>query len=127
MSLFVDVRDHRWVVWSPEGFFDHSHEPGRASGETLVGYHLNRGPSRAAEFVAIGQLYSRFYRRDLVLAKYRGSGGGECSVTEQLQKTGDADAVLKTGLPPSAELIDLCTRPEGAQECPDPPIKPDAA
>jgi len=126
MSLFVDPRDRRWVAWIPEGFFDHSHEPGEPSGETLIGYHLNKGPSKPAEFVAIGQLYSRFYRRDLVLAKFRGTASGERSVAEQLAKTGDADAVLKTGLPPRAELIEACLRPAGAAACPDPTVKPSA-
>ena len=118
MTLFVDPRDRRWVAWTPEGFFDHSHAAGRRGGETLVGYHLNNGPNKAADFVEIGQLYNLFYRRDLVLAKFRGSTAGAQSVAQQLARIGDVRAVLKTGLPPRLELVEGCIRPAGSDGCP---------
>jgi WD40 repeat protein len=118
MSLFVAPQDRRWVVWVPEGFFDHSHEPGKPGGETLVGYQLNNGPSKAADFVEIGQLYNLFDRRDLVLAKFRGGAGAERTLTDQLARIGDVHAVLKGGLPPRLELIEACVRPAGANDCP---------
>src|SRR5207237_380682 len=118
MSLFVDPEDRRWVAWVPEGFFDHSRDPGGRSGETLVGYHLNKGPAQAAEFVEIGQLYNLFYRRDLVLAKFRGGSGGQHVLAEQLNRIGDVRAVLKSGLPPRPELVEACLRPAGADACP---------
>jgi caspase domain-containing protein/WD40 domain-containing protein len=118
MTLFVDPRDGRWVAWTPEGFFDHSHAAGGHGGETLVGYHLNNGPSKGADFVEIGQLYNLFYRRDLVLAKFRGGAAGERGVAQQLARIGDVRAVLKTGLPPRVELIEGCIRAVGAENCP---------
>ena len=117
MALFVDPRDRRWVVWTPEGFFDHSHAAGGRGGETLVGYHLNNGANRAADFVEIGQLYNLFYRRDLVLAKFRGGDSGR-RVAEQLARIGNVRAVLKTGLPPRLELVQGCIRPAGSEGCP---------
>ncbi len=118
MNLFVDPSDGRWVVWVPEGFFDHSHEAGAAGGETLVGYHLNRGPNKAAEFVEIGQLYNLFYRRDLVLGKFRGGAVAERTLRGQLDRIGDVRTVLKGGLPPHLELIEACARKAGADACP---------
>jgi hypothetical protein len=117
MALFVDPRDRRWVVWTPEGFFDHSHAAGGRGGETLVGYHLNNGANKAADFVEIGQLYNLFYRRDLVLAKFRGGDAG-ARVAQQLARIGDVRAVLKSGLPPSLELVEGCIRPAGSKGCP---------
>src|SRR6185437_8446881 len=117
MTLFVDPRDRRWVVWTPEGFFDHSHAAGGRGGETLVGYHLNNGANKAADFVEIGQLYNLFYRRDLVLANFRGGEAG-ARVAQQLARIGDVRAVLKSGLPPRVELIEGCIRPAGSEGCP---------
>ena len=117
MTLFVDPRDRRWVVWTPEGFFDHSHATGGRGGETLVGYHLNNGANKGADFVEIGQLYNLFYRRDLVLAKFRGGDAG-ARVAQQLARIGDVRAVLKTGLPPRLELVEGCIRPAGSEGCP---------
>ncbi|HEX9490956.1 MAG TPA: caspase family protein [Stellaceae bacterium] len=124
MTLFVDPRDRRWVAWTPEGFFDHSRAAGGRGGETLVGYHLNNGPNKAADFVEIGQLYNLFYRRDLVLAKFRGGAAGERSVAQQLARIGDVRAVLKTGLPPRLELVEGCIRPAGIDGCPAGATKP---
>src|SRR6185437_8674209 len=117
MALFVDPRDRRWVVWTPEGFFDHSHAAGGRGGETLVGYHLNNGANKAADFVEIGQLYNLFYQRDLVLAKFHGGEAG-ARVTQQLARIGDVRAVLKTGLPPRLELVEGCIRPADSEGCP---------
>ncbi len=118
MSLFVDPKDRRWVVWVPQGFFDHSQETTAGSGETLVGYHLDNGPGKAANFVAIGQLYGLFYRRDLVLANFRGGRAEERKASEQLARYGDVRDVLKTGLPPRLELIEACIRTDAASACP---------
>jgi WD40 repeat protein len=117
MSLFVSPRDRRWVVWIPEGFFDHSHDPGAPSGETLVGYHLDKGPGKPADFISIAQLYKLFYRRDLVLAKFRGSADGARLVAEQLARIGDVRQVLSAGPPPRLDLIEACLVAAGAADC----------
>jgi WD40 repeat protein/uncharacterized caspase-like protein len=117
MSLFVSPGDRRWVVWIPEGFFDHSHEPGAQSGETLVGYHLDKGPGKAADFISIAQLYNLFYRRDLVLAKFRGSAESERLVAEQLARIGDVRQVLAEGPPPRIDLSEACIVAAPAADC----------
>ncbi|HVJ52717.1 MAG TPA: caspase family protein [Aliidongia sp.] len=123
MNLFVDRQDRRWVVWVPDGYFDHSRDANGASGETLVGYHIDNGPGKAGDFVAIGQLYSRFYRRDLVLARFRGDG----VATVGTERGGAAQTVLKTGLPPKLTLLEACIRAAGAASCQaEGAAKPDA-
>jgi WD40 repeat protein/uncharacterized caspase-like protein len=128
MNLFVDPADQRWVVWLPEGFFDHSEVAGQPGGETLVGYQLNHGPGHLADFVTIGQLYDKFYRRDLVLARFRGEAAQARMIDDQVSRTGDYRAVLKTGLPPAVKLLGFCVVaatdtgcPPGTGNAPDTP------
>jgi WD40 repeat protein len=117
MSLFVSPRDRRWVVWTPEGFFDHSHDPGADSGETLVGYHLNKGPGKAADFISIAQLYTLFYRRDLVLAKFRRTADADRLVADQLARIGNVPEILGQGPPPRIDLVEACLVAPGDSDC----------
>ena len=66
VSLFIG-KDNKWVMWTPEGFFDHS--PG---GEELIGWHLNQGNDKEALFFPASKLYKEFYRPDLVQASLEG-------------------------------------------------------
>lgn len=107
MALFVHPLDRRWVAWSPDGFFDHS--PGEAGDKRpgeLIGYHLNRARNREAELVKVDQLYSRFARRDVVMAAFSGR-----PVEHPAAKV---DAVLNAGLPPKVEQVEVC---EGEAKC----------
>ncbi len=60
LSLFAH-RDGRWVVWTPEGYFDSS--PG---GESLLGWQRDRGPDSAASFYPFAPIAERFRRPDVV-------------------------------------------------------------
>ncbi len=68
MLAFFPHKDRkRWVLWTPEGFFDASD-----GGAELIGYHLNQGKDKAAKFIEVDKLYNQFYRPDLVMAKFQG-------------------------------------------------------
>lgn len=67
MALFPHQDMKRWVLWTESGFFDHA--PG---GEELVGFHLNRGQDREADFIPVSKLYNTFYRPDLISAAFAG-------------------------------------------------------
>jgi hypothetical protein len=104
LTLFPYPDGKRWVLWNPEGFFDAA--PGA---EDLVGFHLNRGPDAAAEFVSAGQLADLFYRPDLVTAYL---DRNEKAIAEAKEKralvpfrTRDLGAVLASGLPPELKLL----------------------
>lgn len=60
LAFFPHADGKRWVLWTPEGFFD------TEGGHELIGYHLNQGPDRAGEFIKVERLYAQFYRPDLV-------------------------------------------------------------
>lgn len=86
MSLLA-TRDRRWVVWTPEGFFDAS-----AGADRLAGWTVNRGSEPGADHFSLNRFRERFNRPDLI------------------------DQVLRTGTPvaafdPSTTLRTAATQP----------------
>jgi WD40 repeat protein len=67
LAFFPHTDKKRWIMWTPEGYYDSS--PG---GEELIGWHLNQGKDKEARFIPSSQLYDVFYRPDIVQAKFRG-------------------------------------------------------
>ncbi|HYW44788.1 MAG TPA: caspase family protein [Bryobacteraceae bacterium] len=98
LALFVDHNLQRWVAWNPDGFFTF-----HGGGDALIGYHMNRGPDQAGEFVKVDQLRETFYRPDLV-AEILKPGGAEAVLAER-NRIGDISGILSGGLPPEIELI----------------------
>jgi len=98
LALFVHPDGKRWVAWTPEGFFDAG-----GGGESLMGWHLNRGRDQAAEFIGSDQLFEVFYRPDIVARRLRPEGEDEARRT--LTGVGDVRQVLAGGLPPKVELL----------------------
>ena len=65
LSVFVgygsDGSLGEWVAWTPAGYYKSS--PG---GDKLIGWHLNRGPDKAADFVAAWQMRKLFDKPEIV-------------------------------------------------------------
>jgi WD40 repeat protein len=61
LALFPHPDRKRWILWTPSGYYDAS--PG---GEDLIGWHLNNGPDRAADFFPASRLRSTYYRPDVI-------------------------------------------------------------
>ena len=99
LALFA-TPDRRWIAWTKEGYFDHGD-----GAEDLVGYHVNRGKAADAEFVRSGQLYSRFFRPDLVTLKFRGE-----DLSTAVAKTGDASSVVTKHVAPELTLLGWCAQ-----------------
>lgn len=97
MTLFYGT-DQEWVAWTPEGFFASS-----TSGAKYVGYHLNRGEDQPADYVSVDQLYALFYRPDLVSQKIKGDP--DHKVETALDRIGNIDQVLASGMPPLIEIL----------------------
>ena len=62
LALFAHKDGARWVAWTPAGHYLAS--PG---GDSLVGWHVNRGADRAADFFAVRRFREAFYRPDIVM------------------------------------------------------------
>lgn len=53
--------DGEWVMWTPQGFYT-----GSPGGGALVGWQINKGPDKAAEYVRGQQLRKQLNRPDIV-------------------------------------------------------------
>ncbi|RMF87752.1 MAG: hypothetical protein D6736_12115, partial [Nitrospinota bacterium] len=96
LSLFP-ATDGEWVAWTPEGYFAASPQ-----GAKLIGYSINQGLDKLAKYVAVEQLYDRFYRPDLLLAKLHGE---EKNPWQSAGELIDAATVLHSGLPPEIDFV----------------------
>ena len=101
-DLFVAADDRRWVIWTPQGFFDHAD----TGGKELVGYQLNRGKGDAPEFVGFDQLYRAFYAPDIVLAQLQGQTG---AAQQRLGAIGDVRSFLQAGKLPALQWSAVCS------------------
>ncbi len=60
-ALYLHPDKKRWVLWLPDGFFDHGPDS-----EDLIGYLVNRGADKASIMVGVDQMYDIFYRPDVI-------------------------------------------------------------
>jgi hypothetical protein len=70
-ALFVHADARRWVLWTPEGLFDHAPE----GGQELVGVHLNRGRAQTPEWASFRQAYRALYAPTELRARLQGDPG----------------------------------------------------
>ena len=98
MGLFVDPDGKRWVLWTPEGFYDSSKDA-----DELIGYHLNHGPDHEGEFVRVEQLKILFYRPDILSQRLKPEG--DKLVRDELARIGDVSAILRSASPPELSLL----------------------
>lgn len=61
LALFPHKDRKRWVIWTPEGYYDAS--PG---GEELIGWHINNGRDKESDFFPASRFRERFYRPDVI-------------------------------------------------------------
>ncbi len=59
VSLFV--AGDEWVAWTPQGYYAAS-----LAGESLMGWHVNQGPTQLAAFYPASQFHKSLYRPDVI-------------------------------------------------------------
>lgn len=60
LSLFTS-HDGRWVLWSPQGYYDAS-----VGAESLVGWQVQRADGQGVDFYSIGKFRERYHRPDVL-------------------------------------------------------------
>lgn len=59
VALFV--AGDEWIAWTPQGYYAAS-----LAGESLMGWHINRGPESLADFYPASQFHKSLYRPDVI-------------------------------------------------------------
>ncbi len=105
-ALFAHADGQRWVLFTPEGFFDHADR----GGNDLVGVQLNRARNQQPEWVSLSQAYRVLYAPAVVRARLLGD---PAPATARLAELGDLRA--RMARQPLAEIAGLCAvREDGA-------------
>ncbi len=60
-ALYLHPDKKRWLLWSPDGFFDHG-----AGSANLIGFQVNRGIDQSSIMVGAERMYDLLYRPDLI-------------------------------------------------------------
>ena len=69
LALFPHADGEEWIAWTPEGYYVSS-----SAGDDYVGWHLNRGKDRGADFYRAVQFERILYRPDVVDESFRRRG-----------------------------------------------------
>ena len=67
-AFFIHAETLRWVLWTPEGLFDHAAN----GGQDLVGVHLNSGRNQTPEWASFQQAYRALYAPRAVRGRIAG-------------------------------------------------------
>jgi WD40 repeat protein len=84
-ALFIHAQSLRWVLWTPEGLFDHAPN----GGQELVGLHLNGGRAQTPEWASFQQAYRALFAPAAVRARIAGDGA---PARERLAQLGELRA-----------------------------------
>jgi len=61
LAFYPHPDKKRWVLWTPEGYYDAS-----AGAENLIGWHVNQGKDQAADFFSMAKFRDQYYRPDVI-------------------------------------------------------------
>lgn len=84
-ALFIHAETLRWVLWTPEGLFDHAPN----GGQELVGLHLNRARNQTPDWASFRQAYRALYAPAAVRARL---AGDDATAAARIASLGDVRA-----------------------------------
>ena len=100
VSVFPHPDGRRWVAWTASGYYVAS-----AGGDTLIGWQVNRGHTRAADFFPVDHFGDQLYRPDIVVRTLASLDEGAAKLAADAE-TGRTGALvdLTTRLPPVLQI-----------------------
>lgn len=97
-TLFVGSNDE-WVLWTKSGYYNAS-----LGGDKYVGFHINHGSDKEAEFYPSDRFYKQFYRPDIVEATLE-LDDEEKAIAFVSRETKTVIRTAEEILPPKVEII----------------------
>jgi WD40 repeat protein len=61
LALYPHTDGHRWVLWTPSGYYDASE-----GGESLLGWQVNHGFDHEGEFFPVAQFRDHYHRPEVI-------------------------------------------------------------
>ncbi len=61
LTFFARKDSGRWVAWTPSGYYMSS-----VDGDSLIGWHVNRGTDETADFFSVARFRDHYYRPDVL-------------------------------------------------------------
>jgi WD40 repeat protein len=101
--------DNEWVAWTPEGFFDAS-----PNGDRYVGWHVNKGETKAAEYYSAAQFRRYLYRPDIVNDTLAFSSSQKAIEKAKMQDVTVADLILRS--PVDVKIVKVDVQGSGEAE-----------
>ncbi len=106
VSLFVSFdkgsnppEPSEWVAWTKSGYYNSS-----LNGDRLIGFHVNRGAEKAADFYDSSRFYEKLYRPDIVRLAYQ-LGDEEAAIAEASKKRRTEKVEVAAILPPKVRIV----------------------
>jgi WD40 repeat protein len=100
-ALFLHADRKRWVLWTPSGYYDAS--PG---GEELIGWHVNNGPDKEADFFPASRFRGVRYRPDVISKVLDTLDEGEAlSLADAARDKAPAKTSVAAALPPVVSIV----------------------
>lgn len=101
LAFFPHKDRKKWVIWSPKGYYDAS-----AGAEELIGWHVNQGKDREAEFFPASRFRAGLYRPDII-AKVLEVGSEDEAVKWANEESGRKrqELTVRQQLPPVISII----------------------
>ena len=110
LVLFPHKDRKRWVMWTPSGYYHAS--PG---GEDLIGWHLNQGKDREADFFPASRFRSTYLRPDVIdriLVRADETEAVRLANLESGRKEVEPAVSIRTKLPP---VLSVLSPPDGSE------------
>jgi len=101
LAYFQHPDEKRWVLWTPSGYYDAS--PG---GDGLIGWQVNQGRDRPADFFPVSRFRQTFYRPDVIDKAIDSLDEHEALLGAGGRAGGrDQQASVRKVLPPVVEIL----------------------
>jgi len=116
LAFYLHPDRERWVLWTPKGYYDAA-----AGAEDLIGWQVNRGRDKAAEFYPASRFRDRFHRPDVIDLVLRTLDVGAAVATADAragrrhETPAEAAAAVAATTPPTVAILESGdpARPDG--------------